>query len=203
VFEVAVLAKEQGFGLLNALPLSGWVAVLITILIMDFAIYTQHIVFHKIPLLWRFHRVHHLDKDLDVTSGNRFHPVEMILSLLIKASLVYLLGLSPSGVIIFAILLNGSSLFNHANIYIPEWMDRLLCFFIVTPDMHRTHHSTVLTETDSNFGFFFSFWDRVFNTYTFKEFNQQKYIEIGLSDFPPEKSIHIKDLLLNPFKDKS
>lgn len=161
----AVDAQAQGWGLFNALTWPVWLEITLTILIMDFAIWLQHLITHKVPLLWQLHRVHHADRDMDVTTAIRFHPVEIGLSMLLKIGLVYLLGPSAVAVIVFEIMLNGTAMFNHANIRLPLWLDALVRRVLVTPDMHRVHHSVHRAEHDSNYGFSLSIWDQIFGTY--------------------------------------
>lgn len=161
----AVDAEANGWGLMNAVDIPGWIAVVLTVLIFDLAIWAQHLVTHKIPLLWRIHRVHHADRDIDVTTAIRFHPVEIALSMLLKIGLVYLLGPPALGIILFEIILNGTAMFNHANIKLPLGLDAALRKVLVTPDMHRVHHSDQRSEHDSNYGFALSIWDRMFGTY--------------------------------------
>lgn len=161
----AVDAGQMGWGLFNDIALPVWAELVLAILILDFAIWFQHLITHKIPLLWRFHRVHHADRDIDVTTAIRFHPVEIGLSMLLKIGLVYLLGPSALAVIVFEIILNGTALFNHANIRLPLGLDAVLRLVLVTPDMHRVHHSVHRHEHDSNYGFALSVWDRIFRTY--------------------------------------
>ena len=158
-------AGALGWGLLNQFVLPGWLELLLALLILDFAIWAQHLVTHKVPLFWRFHRVHHADRDMDVTTGVRFHPVEIAASMLLKVALVYGLGPSPLAVLVFEVLLNGTALFNHANLALPGRVDAALRLVLVTPDMHRVHHSALRKEHDSNYGFSLSLWDRLFHTY--------------------------------------
>ncbi len=190
-----------GFGLLNLVALPTWVEVLAAILILDFAIWVQHMVFHKVPFLWRLHRVHHADRDIDVTTALRFHPIEIAASMLIKIGVVYLIGAPALGVILFEILLNGSAMFNHANMRLPLGVDKFLRLFLVTPDMHRVHHSTLKHETDNNYGFALSIWDRLFGTYTDQPKGGHDDMIIGLEwqDDKPSKLIWA---LLLPFKKK-
>ncbi|AHC99520.1 sterol desaturase family protein [Leisingera methylohalidivorans] len=162
----ALDAAEHGWGLLNHLNWPGWLEGLLAVLVLDFAIWLQHLITHKVPLLWRLHRVHHADRDMDVTTAVRFHPVEIALSMLLKIGLIYLLGPSALAVLLFEVLLNGTALFNHANLALPGWLDRTLRRLLVTPDMHRVHHSVLRREHDSNYGFALSIWDRMFGTYT-------------------------------------
>ncbi len=161
----ALDAEAQGWGLFNRIDWPVWLELVLAVLILDLAIWAQHLVTHKVPLLWRFHRVHHADRDMDVTTGFRFHPVEILASMLLKIGLVYLLGPSALAVLVFEILLSGTALFNHANIALPGPLDRALRFVLVTPDMHRVHHSVHRAEHDSNYGFCLSLWDRLFGTY--------------------------------------
>jgi len=164
-YAAAVFAAEQGVGLLHWMALPPWVAVMVTLLGLDFAIYLQHVMFHAVPLLWRLHRVHHADLGFDATTGLRFHPIEIFLSLGLKVAVVVLLGATPWAVVAFEVILNASSVFNHGNVAIPERLDRWLRWAVVTPDMHRIHHSTRVIETNSNFGFSVSWWDRLCGTY--------------------------------------
>jgi sterol desaturase/sphingolipid hydroxylase (fatty acid hydroxylase superfamily) len=161
----AVDAWRLGWGLFHATDLPFWAEALLSILMLDFAIWAQHLITHKVPLFWRFHRVHHADRDFDVTTALRFHPVEIAASMGLKIGLVYLIGPPALAVLAFEILLNGTALFNHANLALPRWLDAILRLVIVTPDMHRIHHSVLRAEHDSNFSFALSVWDRMFRTY--------------------------------------
>lgn len=158
-------AGQNGWGLFNALGWPIWLEFILAVLIFDFAIWAQHLITHKVPLLWRLHRVHHADRDMDVTTAIRFHPVEIALSMLLKIGLVYLIGPSILAIVMFEILLNGTAMFNHSNLRLPLGFDRVLRLFLVTPDMHRVHHSVHRYEHDSNYGFSLSLWDRLFGTY--------------------------------------
>ena len=158
-------AQANGIGLLNMVGLPIWVELIITILVLDFLIWGQHLVTHKMPILWRLHRVHHSDRDMDVTTAIRFHPIEIAISMLIKIGAVYLLGPAAWAVIVFEILLNGSAMFNHSNLALPPKVDRIMRRVVITPDMHRVHHSVHRDEHDSNYGFFLSIWDQMFKTY--------------------------------------
>ncbi len=162
---LAALAHERGWGLLNQYELPFGAALLVSVVALDLAIYLQHVMFHAVPALWRLHRVHHADLDYDVTTGARFHPIEIVLSMLIKMAAIVVLGPPAVAVMIFEVLLNASSMFNHGNVRLPAALDRLLRLAIVTPDMHRVHHSIEDHETNSNFGFNLSVWDRLFRTY--------------------------------------
>ncbi|NJM81997.1 MAG: sterol desaturase family protein [Tabrizicola sp.] len=161
----AIDAWRLGWGLFHSIDWPFWAEALAAILILDFAIWAQHLITHKVPLFWRFHRVHHADRDFDVTTAVRFHPVEIAASMGLKIGLIYLIGPPALAVLAFEILLNGTALFNHANLWLPRWLDRTLRLVIVTPDMHRIHHSVRREEHDSNFGFALSVWDRIFRTY--------------------------------------
>ena len=161
----AIDAEANGWGLMHSLDVPLWMAVVFTVLIFDLAIWAQHLITHKVPILWRLHRVHHADRDMDVTTAIRFHPVEIALSMLLKIGLVYLLGPPAIGIVLFEIILNGTAMFNHANIRLPLWLDAIVRQVLVTPDMHRVHHSIHRHEHDSNYGFSLSIWDRMFRTY--------------------------------------
>lgn len=176
----AVDAQAQGWGLLNALTLPGWIEIVAAVLILDLIIWLQHLITHKIPVLWRLHRVHHADVDMDVTTAIRFHPVEIALSMLLKIGVVYLLGPAALAVILFEIILNGTAMFNHANIRLPLWLDAIVRRVLVTPDMHRVHHSIHRHEHDSNYGFALSVWDRMFGTYTAQPKDGHDKMTVGL-----------------------
>lgn len=176
----AVDAHLQGWGLFNVIGLPAWLELVLAILVFDLAIWTQHLVTHKVPLLWRLHRVHHADRDFDVTTAIRFHPVEVALSMLLKIGLVYLLGPSALAIILFEILLNGTALFNHANIRLPLGLDAAVRRVLVTPDMHRVHHSVHRFEHDSNYGFSLSVWDRLFGTYVAQPSEGHDGMTLGL-----------------------
>ncbi len=197
---VAFYLESIQFGLLNRLPVGGIWNFLIGILILDLAIYTQHVVFHKVPIFWRFHRMHHTDVDFDVTTAVRFHPIEIMISFAIKLCVVAIFGLSPESVLAFAILLNGTSMFNHANVRIPQKVDKVLRWFLVTPDMHRVHHSIVHQETDSNFGFNLPWWDRIFRTYRQAPEAGHDKMTIGLPIFRDKSELRIDRLISQPFR---
>ncbi|MFK7746630.1 MAG: sterol desaturase family protein [Roseobacter sp.] len=176
----AVDAQAQGWGLFNNLDLPLAVEVILVVLVFDFTIWLQHLITHKVPILWRLHRVHHADVDMDVTTAIRFHPVEIALSMLLKIGLVYLLGPAAVAVILFEIILNGTAMFNHANLALPRWLDAPLRKVLVTPDMHRVHHSVHRTEHDSNYGFALSIWDRLFGTYIAQPAAGHDDMQVGL-----------------------
>jgi sterol desaturase/sphingolipid hydroxylase (fatty acid hydroxylase superfamily) len=197
----AVMAESRGWGLLHALTLPAAIEVSLAVLVLDLAIYAQHVLFHHVPVLWRFHRMHHADLDFDVTTGTRFHPVEILLSLGIKFAVVCALGASPGSVLLFEALLNGTSLFNHTNLRLPAGVDRLLRCLVVTPDMHRVHHSIVRRETDSNFGFNFPWWDRLFGTYRAQPEAGHAAMTIGLEQFRDPKELRLDRMLTQPLRE--
>jgi len=196
----AIEVQQQGYGLLNQFSTPYWLVFIVSVLFLDFAIYFQHIIAHKWKFLWRFHQVHHTDLDFDATTAVRFHPIEIMISLLYKVVCIVLIGADPIAVIAFEVILNGAATFNHSNVYIkPEW-DKKLRWLLITPDMHRIHHSTMPTETDSNYGFSISIWDRLCRTYTVEAKKSQIDMEIGLSEFRQPEELGFKALLLLPFK---
>lgn len=195
----AEISLHHGWGLFNLFEFSFWPSLILGILMLDLAIYGQHVIMHKIPLLWRLHRVHHTDLAFDVTTALRFHPLEIIFSMLLKSLFITLLGPPIVAVIIFEIILNISAMFNHSNIYIPLHVDRLLRYFVITPDMHRVHHSTIPAETNSNYGFNLPWWDRIFATYKDQPSAGHKDMNIGLDEFKGNKAIFLHWLLIQPF----
>ncbi len=203
VVGVAAIAEEQRWGLFHAISLAHWQTVALSILCLDFAVYLHHVLFHALPTLWRIHKVHHTDLDFDVTTGLRFHPFEILLSLGLKIAIVLLLGTPVIAVLIFEVLLNATSMFTHGNVWLPSQLDRLLRLFVVTPDMHRIHHSAILDETNSNFGFNLPWWDYVFGTYRSRPSVDHKEMIIGLADF--QKDLRVEQLhwmLVLPFLNK-
>lgn len=196
---MAVIAQSHGWGLFNWLALPGGISLIFGFLLLDLAIYAQHAMFHAVPWLWRLHRMHHADQDFDLTTGLRFHPGEIILSMLIKLALVLALGLSPVTVLLFEVVLNATAIFNHANVRLPAAMDRVLRLIIVTPDMHRVHHSVNPLETHSNFGFNLPWWDRVFRTYRAQPLAGHDAMTIGLPQFRTRRDQWIDRMLLQPF----
>ncbi len=176
----AIDAGKNGLGVFNWLAWPGWVELILSVLILDFAIWLQHLITHKVPILWRLHRVHHADRDMDVTTAVRFHPVEIALSMILKIGLIYLLGASALAVILFEILLNGTALFNHSNLKLPLAVDAVVRRVLVTPDMHRVHHSVFRTEHDSNYGFALSIWDRMLGTYIAQPRDGHEQMSVGL-----------------------
>jgi sterol desaturase/sphingolipid hydroxylase (fatty acid hydroxylase superfamily) len=196
---VALLAQNRGWGMLNNVSFPNWLEIAIGVLVLDFVIYLQHAMFHFIPLFWRLHRVHHTDLDFDVTTGIRFHPVEILLSMGIKMAVVITLGPSPLAVILFEILLNATSMFNHGNVRLPVSIDRILRLFVVTPEMHRVHHSVLIKEYNSNFGFNLPWWDRMLGTYRAQPEAGHEGMIIGLGQFREPASLTLPWLLILPF----
>lgn len=197
--EMALVSEERGWGLLNHSGLPVWAAAAIFVLAFDCTIYWQHRLFHLIPVLWRLHRIHHLDREVDVSTAVRFHPVSIILSFGIKLALIVAMGPPAVAVLVAEVLLNVTSMFNHANIYLPEKWDRRLRWWIVTPDMHRIHHSIAHETRDHNYGFNFTFWDRLFGSYLADGDLPQEQIQTGVTGFDARQSSQPLALLLNPF----
>lgn len=198
-YQVALIAAEKEFGLLNNISLPTVINVLLTIIIFDFLIYIQHIVFHKVAFLWRVHRVHHTDLEFDVTTGIRFHPIEIVLSMFYKLIAVYLIGPMAFSIILYEIMLSAAALFGHSNILLNNKLDSFLRMLFVTPDMHRIHHSVIRKETDSNYGNIFSIWDKVFKTYNALPEAGYDGMVIGLDKFRDTSSGQVLQLLKNPF----
>ena len=196
---VALFFQKNGWGVLNTLNLPYPVMVIAGVIALDFVIYLQHVMFHAVPLFWRFHMMHHADLDYDLTTGLRFHPIEIIISIGIKLTVVAALGPPPLAVIVFEILLNATATFNHGNIYLPGFLDRFLRMFVVTPDMHRVHHSVIIRETNCNFGFNLPWWDRLFGTYRSQPIAGHKEMTIGLSQFRDSRELNLPRMLLLPF----
>lgn len=195
----AVDAGQLGLGLFNWLGWPAWAELILAILIFDFAIWLQHLITHKVPLFWRFHRVHHADRDFDVTTALRFHPVEIAASAMLKVGLVYLIGPSALAVIAFEVLLNATAMFNHANLRLPLRLDRLVRLVLVTPDMHRVHHSVLRAEHDSNYGFSLSIWDRIFRTYVPQPGAGHDGMTVGL-EWQDDRPMSLKWALWLPFR---
>ncbi|MGC1181261.1 MAG: sterol desaturase family protein [Methyloceanibacter sp.] len=196
----AFFARERGLGLLNQVAWPDWIKLGIALLVLDLAIWAQHLVSHKVPLFWRIHQVHHADRDIDVTTAVRFHPIEIALSMLWKIVVVVPLGASPFAVFLFEVILNACAMFNHANIALPSWLDRSLRLFIVTPDMHRVHHSVLRSEHDRNYGFNLSLWDRLFRTYLAEPKAGQQGMTIGLNPYQSEAPTRFGWSLWLPFR---
>ena len=196
---MALAADAKGWGLFNAFPAVAWLAILLSVAIMDFAIYLQHVLVHAVPALWRLHRMHHADLDFDVTTGARFHPIEIIISMGLKLMVVCALGAPAPAVLIFEVILNTTAMFNHGNVHIPEGLDRLLRLIVVTPDMHRVHHSTIPEETNSNFGFNLPWWDRLFGTYAAQPRGGHEGMTIGIEQFREGRDLRLDRMLVQPF----
>lgn len=199
---VALLGEERGWGLLNNLALPAWIEIVIAVVVLDLVIYLQHVLFHAVPMLWRLHRMHHADLEFDVTTGVRFHPVEIILSMIIKIGAVAALGAPALGVLAFEVLLNATSMFNHGNVRLPCALDRVLRWIVVTPEMHRVHHSIERRETDSNFGFNLPWWDRLFGTYRAEPEAGHENMVIGIPLFRDAKELRLDRMLLQPLRRK-
>jgi len=198
---VALAAAGRGAGLLPALGFPAWLAVPVAIVLLDFAVWLQHVVFHAVPLLWRLHRVHHTDTDFDVTTGTRFHPVEVLLSVAIKCGAVAAIGAPAVAVLAFEVLLNATAMFNHANARLPAGLDAVVRWLVVTPDMHRVHHSIEYNETNSNFGFNLPWWDRLFGTYRAQPAVGHVAMTIGVDAFRDARELRLDRLLLQPLRD--
>lgn len=196
---VAILAQAKGWGLFSVLPAPQWVALAGSLLLLDLAIYAQHVAFHYVPPLWRLHRMHHADLEFDVTTGLRFHPVEIALSMLIKFAAIIILGAPPLAVMIFEVTLNATSMFNHGNVRLFARLDGWLRWVVVTPEMHRVHHSILWRETNSNFGFNLPWWDRLFGTYRAQPAAGHEQMTIGIDRFRDPVELRLDRMLLQPF----
>ncbi|MFH4367628.1 sterol desaturase family protein [Vibrio diabolicus] len=199
-FQAAIIAQEQQWGLFNLLSLPAWLNIFLTVILLDFVIYAQHVVFHHVKPLWKIHRMHHADLDIDVTTGARFHPIEVIISMGVKIATVFILGVSPIAIVVFEIVLNASAMFNHSNAKLALSADQKLRNVIVTPDMHRVHHSVIAKETNSNFGFFLSVWDRLFGTYRAQPELGHDDVVIGIPEIRNEAEQRLDKLLTQPFR---
>src|ERR1700693_1469386 len=197
---LALAGERRGWGLLHNLPGRAWMAVVASVVLLDVAIYLQHVMFHAVPALWRVHRMHHADLDVDVTTGARFHPIEIVLSMLIKFGAGVALGAPALGVLVFEVLLNATSMFNHGNTRIPVRLDRYLRWLLVTPDMHRVHHSTVVNETNSNFGFNLPWWDRLLGTYRDQPAAGHDGMTIGIEPVRAARELWLDRMLSQPFR---
>jgi sterol desaturase/sphingolipid hydroxylase (fatty acid hydroxylase superfamily) len=197
---LALLAETRGWGLFNLMAFPAWVSVVSSVVILDLAIYLQHVLFHAVPSLWRLHRMHHADLEFDVTTGLRFHPIEILLSMVIKLTVVAALGAPALAVLIFEVLLNATSMFNHGNVRIPLGLDSVLRWIVVTPDMHRVHHSILSRETNSNFGFNLPWWDRLFGTYRAQPTAGHDGMTIGIEQFREQRELGLDRMLLQPFR---
>ena len=197
---LAVIAQDRGLGLFNIIKAPDWVAVLVSVIVLDLVIYLQHVMFHAVPALWRLHRMHHADLEFDVTTGLRFHPVEMLLSMGIKLAVVVALGPPALAVLIFEILLNATAMFNHSNIRLPMLLDSFLRLVVVTPDMHRVHHSIIPEETNSNFGFNLPWWDILLGTYKAQPKAGHEGMTIGIEQFRTGRDLWLDRMLVQPIK---
>lgn len=199
---MAMLAEERGWGLFHSSgPLPAWLVIPATVVVLDLAIYLQHVLFHAVPILWRLHRMHHADLDVDVTTGARFHPIEIVLSMLLKFGAIATLGAPPLGVFVFELLLSTGSLFNHGNLRLPLRVDGILRWIVVTPDMHRVHHSAAPEETNRNFGFTLSWWDWIGGTYRAQPAAGHAGMALGISQFRKVSDLRLDRLLLQPVLD--
>ncbi len=196
---IAVICVQRGWGLLNYCQIAPLPSLIIAVAALDFVVYLQHRMFHSVPLFWRVHMVHHTDQDIDVTTALRFHPLEIILSLLIKFAAVAAIGAPPLSVLIFEIMLNGAAMFNHGNVGIPLSFDRVIRMVLVTPDMHRVHHSVIARETNSNYGFSFSWWDKLLGTYKAQPQDGHDKMKIGLNGYHDDRSLRLASMLTMPF----
>jgi sterol desaturase/sphingolipid hydroxylase (fatty acid hydroxylase superfamily) len=197
---LAVMAEERGWGLFNNIDAPIWLAVIISMLLLDLAIYLQHVMFHAVPGLWRLHRMHHADLDFDATTGLRFHPIEILISMGIKLAVVAALGPPAVAVLLFEVILNGTALFNHANIDLPRPVDRWLRWIVVTPDMHRVHHSVDPRETNANYGFNLPWWDRLLGTYIAQPAKGHEEMEIGIEQFRTRRDLWLDRMLVQPLR---
>jgi sterol desaturase/sphingolipid hydroxylase (fatty acid hydroxylase superfamily) len=195
---LAVVAGARGWGLLNRIDAPQWLEFIIALLLLDLAVYLQHVMYHVLPPLWRLHLVHHADLDIDVTTGLRFHPVEAIISLMVRLSVVSVIGPDPLAVAVYEIALNGMVMFNHGNVRIPAGADGILRYLAVTPDMHRVHHSAAIRETNSNFGFILSWWDRIFGTYREQPAAGHDGMTIGLAQYRDDADLSLPRLMILP-----
>ncbi len=196
---IASLNESGGIGILNQVGLPYWLAIVAGVVLLDLIIYLQHAIFHALPVFWRLHMMHHTDLDFDTTTGVRFHPLEILLSMGIKIGAVFIFGIAPLAVVLFEILLNATSLFNHGNVRLAQAIDRVLRFFVVTPEMHRVHHSVIIRETNSNFGFNLPWWDRLFGTYRSAPAAGHEGMTIGLSHYRIPGELTLYRLLVLPF----
>jgi len=196
---VALLAETKGWGVFNAVAPPPLLAIVLSVVALDLAIYFQHVLSHAVPALWRLHRMHHADLDFDVTTGVRFHPLEILLSMAVKLAVIAAVGTPAAAVLIFEVLLNATSMFNHGNLRLPARLDRALRWIVVTPDMHRVHHSVLRPETDSNFGFNLSWWDRLFGTYRAEPAAGHQGMTIGIEQFRTVRDLRLDRMLIQPW----
>ncbi len=198
---LAALGEAKGWGLFNTIGLPVWAAVGLGVILLDLAIYLQHVLVHAVPALWRLHRMHHADLEFDVTTGARFHPIEILLSMVLKLMVIAALGPPAVAVLLFEVLLNATAMFNHSNVRVPAGLDRVLRLIVVTPDMHRIHHSVVPKETNSNFGFSLPWWDRLFGTYRAEPAAGQVGMTIGVEQFRDVSEQRLDRMLTQPFRE--
>ncbi|MCA9470989.1 MAG: sterol desaturase family protein [Nitrospirales bacterium] len=198
-FGAAIVAGQHKIGLLHQLDWPSWIEVMLAVILLDLVVYFQHVLMHAVPILWRLHMVHHSDLDFDVTTGIRFHPLEIVLSMFLKIGIVIVLGASPLAVLVFEVLLNATAMFNHSNVYIPAQVDRTLRWLVVTPDMHRIHHSVIPRETNRNFGFNLPWWDRLLGTYLDRPSKGQERMSIGLETYRNPAKLTWLRLMILPF----
>lgn len=196
---VALAAEGNGWGLFNVTSLPLWLEAILAVVVLDFAIYLQHVLVHAVPALWRLHRMHHADLDYDVTTGARFHPIEVVISMGLKLMVVSAIGAPAIAVLIFEVFLNATAMFNHGNVRIPAGLDRVLRWIVVTPDMHRVHHSVIPQETNSNFGFNLPWWDRLFGTYVAQPQGGHEAMTIGIEQFRVARDLRLDRMLVQPF----
>ncbi len=199
----AVFAQMHGWGLLHTVAAPAWLIFLASLILLDLTIFLQHVLFHAVPTLWRIHRMHHADLEFDVTTGVRFHPIETLLSMALKIGVVAALGIPPFAGLVFEVVLNATSMFNHGNVVLPARLDRVLRWVLVTPEMHRVHHSVVSAETNSNFGFNLPWWDRLFGTYHAQPQAGHDAMTIGIAQFRDPRELRLDRMLLQPFRDDS
>jgi len=197
----ALLAEARSWGLFQSLEAPTWLVIAMSVILLDLAIYLQHVLFHAVPVLWRLHRMHHADLEFDVTTGLRFHPIEILLSMGIKLGVVTALGTPAVAVLVFEVLLNATAMFNHGNVRLPARIDRALRWIVVTPEMHRVHHSIVPRETNSNFGFNLPWWDRLFGTYRAQPAAGHEGMTIGIGQFREPSELRLDRMLIQPFRD--
>lgn len=198
---LAMLAEAKGWGLFHVFGVPSWAAIVLGVVLLDLAIYLQHVLVHAVPALWRLHRMHHADLEFDVTTGARFHPIEILLSMVLKMMVITALGAPAVAVLVFEVLLNATAMFNHSNVRIPHRLDRVLRLVVVTPDMHRIHHSVVPRETNSNFGFNLPWWDRLFGTYRAEPAAGQIGMTIGIEQFRDPAEQRLDRMLTQPFRE--
>ncbi len=198
----AMIASGRGIGIINLIDIPGPLETVAAVLLLDLLIYAQHVLFHLFGPLWKLHMMHHADRDIDVTTGSRFHPVEIIASMLIKITAIFLIGATPAAVIAFEVILNGTAMFNHSNVALPLAADRIIRLLVVTPDMHRVHHSVIIRETNSNYGFNLSIWDRIFGTYRPQPVKGHLDMRIGLANFRDQAKLTLPYMLSMPFSGK-